>query len=82
MRKLCSSLRCHFGHDSAIRAFVAEDTGQDLLEYALAAGFIGIAGWLALNAIGPTVGVTYSSWLDPTTGAPSLWDPPAPAGGS
>jgi Flp pilus assembly pilin Flp len=61
----------------AIR-FVVDDGAQDLVEYALLAAFIATAGWVALNNIGPAVANTYSSWLDPTTGVPSLWDPADP----
>lgn len=59
---------------------VVEDDAQDLLEYALLAAFVGTAGMLVLNAIGPAVAATYNGWLDPTTGVPSLWAPPESAG--
>lgn len=58
---------------------LVEDDAQDLVEYALLAAFVGTAGMLALNAIGPAVASTYNSWLDPTTGTPSLWAPPETA---
>jgi Flp pilus assembly pilin Flp len=54
--------------------FVADDGGQDLIEYAFLAAFLATAGMLALNAILPAVGATYSSWVDPSTGVPSRWD--------
>ena len=60
--------------------FVRDDGAQDLVEYALLAGFIAISGYVALNGIVPALASTYASWLDPTTGVPSLWDPPAPLG--
>ena len=53
------------------RASFATTVAQDLIEYAFLAAFVGIAGYVALNAIGPTVDATYNSWLDPTTGTPS-----------
>ena len=59
-------------------AFLRDDSGQDLLEYAFLAAFVGIAGLTALNAIGPTVANTYSTWVSPTTGAPALWEPADP----
>jgi Flp pilus assembly pilin Flp len=65
----------------AARWFVADEGGQDVVEYALLAAFIGIAGYLALGAISGTVAAVYASWVDPAAGVPSLWDPPAPAGG-
>jgi Flp pilus assembly pilin Flp len=59
---------------------VREDGGQDVVEYALLAAFFGIIGYLALSGIGTAVLNTYTSWMDPTSGVPSLWDPPGPAG--
>jgi Flp pilus assembly pilin Flp len=58
--------------------FARDDSAQDLVEYALLAAFIGISGYVALSAIAPALASTYSTWLDPSTGVPSLWDPPAP----
>jgi Flp pilus assembly pilin Flp len=65
----------------AVEGVVADDQGQDVVEYALLAAFIGIAGYVALGAISGTVAAVYASWVDPAAGVPSLWDPPAPAGG-
>lgn len=62
---------------SMTRAFI-EDDGQDLVEYALLAAFVGIAGWAVLMIIPETIGATYESWLDPDSGVPALWDPPEP----
>ena len=76
-----NAFRCR-ARDIILR-IVADDAGQDLVEYALLAGFIGLAGFAALNAIRGTAAGMYSSWLNPTTGVPGLWDPPDPgAGGS
>jgi Flp pilus assembly pilin Flp len=60
-----------------LRAFLRDDGAQDLLEYAFLAAFIGVAGFVALNAIGPTIGTVYATWIDPNTAGsvPSLWDP-------
>jgi Flp pilus assembly pilin Flp len=63
-----------------LRELLREDDAQDLVEYALLAAFLATAGYLALMAIAPTLGATYTSWLDPSNGVPSLWDPPAPLG--
>jgi Flp pilus assembly pilin Flp len=62
--------------------FVEEECGQDLVEYGLITCFIGIAGYLVLMHLGVDIFNTYDAWLDPGTGVPSLWDPPAPSGGS
>ncbi len=63
------------GGRSRSARFVRDDSGQDLIEYAFLAAFVGVAGCVALNAIGPAVAATYNSWIDPTTGTPSLWEP-------
>jgi Flp pilus assembly pilin Flp len=63
-----------------VERFVREDDGQDTVEYALLAAFFGVVGYLALSAIGTSVLDAYTSWQDPASGVPSLWDPAAPAG--
>ena len=70
------------GNDIArgvLARFIAEDSAQDLVEYALLAAFIGIAGWAVLTTLPNVMGATYGSWMDPTIGVPSRWDPPEPA---
>ena len=59
--------------------FIAEESAQDLVEYALLAAFIGIAGWAVLMTLPTVMGATYGSWMDPAIGVPSRWDPPEPA---
>ena len=44
------------------RRFLADEGGQDLVEYALLATIIGIAGYLVLPAIGPKMGNAFSNW--------------------
>jgi Flp pilus assembly pilin Flp len=61
-----------------LHALVREDDGQDMIEYAFLAAFIGVAGYVALGDIVPAVGSTYASWLNPSTGVPSLWEPAQP----
>lgn len=65
-----------------LRRLITEDGGQDIVEYAFIGAFIGIAGWLTLQAIEDGVLWTYSNWLDPTTGTPSVWEPAEPIAGS
>lgn len=60
---------------SLAKRFVVEDGGQDLVEYAFLAAFVATAGMLVLTNLGTDINSVYSSWLDPTTGVPSLWDP-------
>jgi Flp pilus assembly pilin Flp len=59
--------------------FIVDDGGQDIVEYAFIAAFIGVAGWAAVMAIDEAVGATYTSWQDPAVGVPSLWEPPEPS---
>jgi Flp pilus assembly pilin Flp len=54
---------------------IADDSGQDLVEYALLAGLIGVVGAAILPAIAEQMGVAYNSWL---SGAEAIWEPPAP----
>lgn len=62
-----------------LRRLLTEDRGQDLVEYALLAAFIGIAGWAVLMTLPNVMGATYASWMDTTNGVPGRWDPPEPA---
>lgn len=64
---------------SLLHRFVSGDGGQDLVEYALLAAVIGIAGWAVLMTIPDSISATYQSWLDPNNGVPGKWDPPEPA---
>jgi Flp pilus assembly pilin Flp len=64
----------------SLAELVRDDNAQDLVEYALLAAFIATAGYVVLAGIAPTLGATYTTWLDPSNGVPSLWDPPAPLG--
>jgi hypothetical protein len=77
--------RVFVGRCPTLMNLLAGDGGQDLVEYALLAGLLGIAGWAVLMTIDDTLGATYATWLSPTTGVPSLWAPAEPltsAGGS
>ena len=70
--------RLRIGAEAMIRTVVTligDDSGQDLLEYALLASLIGIVGALVFPGIAAEMGAAYDSWL---TGAEAVWDPPAP----
>ncbi len=54
-----------------------EESGQDLIEYALLTTFIGFAGILAWSLVGNAISSTYTSWV---SGVDSLAVPPAPSG--
>jgi Flp pilus assembly pilin Flp len=65
---------------TSFTSFVSDDGGQDIIEYAFLAAFIGIAGWAALSIIDDAVETTYRSYLDPASGVPALWEPAEPVG--
>jgi Flp pilus assembly pilin Flp len=54
-----------------------EDTGQDLVEYALLTGIVAVAAAIALPAAS-ALGDIYEAWND---NIQSLWEPPPPSGG-
>ena len=56
-----------------------EECGQDLIEYALLAAFIGTVGILTWQSVGVRIGSKYSGW---DTGVQGLYNPPDPGGGS
>ena len=68
---------CHM-NTRAIIDFVVDDSGQDLVEYALLSGIIGIAGVLLFPSIATKMKAAYSSW---ELKAQTAWEPcpPAPA---
>lgn len=56
-----------------------EECGQDMVEYALLAAFIGTVGILAWQSIGVGIGAAYLGW---DTGVQGLSSPPDPGAGS
>ena len=54
---------------------LTEETGQDLIEYALLTAAIGFAGVVGINLLGAAINTTYTSW---DTGVNNLWEAPAP----
>jgi Flp pilus assembly pilin Flp len=58
-----------------LRRFLAEETGQDLIEYALLTATIGLAGVVGVNLLSAAINATYTSW---DTGVNNLWEVPAP----
>ena len=51
---------------------VAEEDGQDLIEYALLTAAIGLCALAAFNLWNAAIGSTYNSWNASTN---KLWDP-------
>ena len=54
-----------------IARFIREEEGQDIIEYALLAGFISVSGWQILQSIGTSVNTLYSKVQTATTTAAS-----------
>ena len=46
---------------STVSALIREDDGQDLIEYAYLAAFVGVAGYAVLSNIVPEVAATYNA---------------------
>lgn len=61
----------------AIVRLVLDDSGQDLVEYALLSGIIGVAGILLFPVIAGKMGAAYTSWQ---FGAQAAWEPCPPGG--
>jgi Flp pilus assembly pilin Flp len=84
MRHVLERLR-QVGHSSAIpdrrlihiaARLVVDDGAQDLVEYALLSGFIGIAGVLLFPAIKDGMSTAYGNW---NSAAQDAWQPSPPA---
>jgi Flp pilus assembly pilin Flp len=56
------------------RRLVAEERGQDLIEYAFLTTCIALACVAAFNLLEAAIGSTYGSWNSNVNG---LWEPPA-----
>jgi Flp pilus assembly pilin Flp len=58
--------------------FATDDSGQDLIEYALLTAIIGISGVLILSTLSTTMSTAYGSW---NTAGQNAWQPcpPQPA---
>jgi Flp pilus assembly pilin Flp len=61
----------------AILHLVVDDSGQDLVEYALLSGIITLAGVLLFPVVVGKMGAAYSSWQ---SGAQTVWEPCPPGG--
>ena len=59
-----------------LRRVVAEEDGQDLVEYALLAALVALASAAAILAVQTRMQTTYVSW---NTATQACWQMPAPA---
>jgi len=60
-----------------VTAFVHDERGDDLVEYALLAGLIGLVGVLAFNTVSGRMSNAYTGW---NANAQSQWKPCPPGG--
>jgi Flp pilus assembly pilin Flp len=58
-----------------LRAFVRDDSAQDLVEYAYLSLFVGLAGILVWTGIVNVMSTAYAGYDSGTQG---LWEPPDP----
>jgi Flp pilus assembly pilin Flp len=63
---------------AVVAGVIADDSGQDLIEYALLTAIVGIAGLLALSTLPTKMGTAYSGW---NAAGQNAWQPcpPKPA---
>lgn len=61
---------------SLVGRFLVDDTGQDLIEYALLTATIGLASAAAWALIGPSIGTAYTNW---NNNLYNLWKSPDPS---
>ena len=61
--------------ESAVRRFVKDDGGQDMIEYALLSAFIGLAGVTVFSGMGGTMQTAYDAWVDNADAAADMPDP-------
>ena len=60
---------------SSILSLLSDDTGQDLIEYALLAATIGLVGIVAWQNIVTGIGDAYQGW---DTNTQAIWEPQDP----
>ena len=62
---------------SFVLRLLADETGQDLIEYALLTTVIGLAAIAVFDILRGSIAFVYGSW---NTGANSYWQPQPPSG--
>lgn len=60
-----------------LSGLLADESGQDLVEYALLTSAIGLACVAVFDTLLTAIGAAYGSW---ETGTDSLWETPNPSG--
>jgi len=59
------------------RRLVDDESGQDLIEYALLCTFIGLLGVASWDLVRTAINTTYTSW---NTSTNTVWQPSDPVG--
>ena len=60
---------------SLLLRYLADDTGQDLVEYALLGVTVGFASLVVMNTFGDVMKTVYESW---DSGTQAIWEPQDP----
>ena len=58
-----------------LAALIQDESGQDLIEYALLTTLIGLAGIIGIGLVRTAINSTYANW---NTGMNNLWETPDP----
>ena len=61
---------------SLLARLIADDEGQDLIEYVLLTATVAVAAVLGIAALGGAINSVYRAW---DTRTQDLWEPQAPA---
>ncbi len=59
-----------------VTGFVVDETGQDLIEYALLSGLLGVGGFLFFSQLVDGMGTAYKDWVTAVYNASG--EPPPP----
>jgi hypothetical protein len=65
------------GFRALLHRLFREDSGQDLVEYALLTMVVGFAGAVAAPYVSNAISYAYGTWVD---SADNIWESPDPAG--
>ena len=62
---------------STLRRLLADDSGQDLIEYALLTSFVSLTVFAVFDVLRDGIGFVYGTW---NTSANAVWETPPPGG--
>lgn len=60
---------------SGLSRLLADESGQDLIEYMLLTSFIAISGYVGIQVLGSEMNTTYRSWVTATQDVWEVQDP-------